>query len=55
VVGDFVMITTLDWLISVLLPALFTKLDNYFLVSGVSVLGIAAAGFVIWFLYRRLL
>lgn len=54
-VGEFVMITTLDWLITILLPTLFAKLDNYFIVSGVSVLGFVAAGFIIWFLYRRML
>lgn len=49
------MITTLDWLVSVLLPTLFAKLDNYFLVAGVSFLGIVGALFVVWFLFRRLL
>lgn len=50
------MVTTLDWFVNVLVPAMFTKLDGWLLVSGqssVSVLGIFAAGFIVWFVYRR--
>lgn len=47
------MIQGLDWFINVLVPTMFAKLDGWQLVSGVSVLGVIAAGFVIWFFYRR--
>lgn len=51
--GEFDMMSTLDWFVNVLVPAFFSKLDSWYLVSGVSVLGVIAAVFVIWFIYRR--
>lgn len=53
--GESVLITTLDWIIEVLFPTVFNKLDNWLLVSGVSVLGVMAACMVVWFVYRRFL
>ena len=53
--GESVLITTLDWIVNVLVPTMFNKLDSWLLVSGVSVLGVIAATFVIWFVYRRFL
>ena len=51
------MITTMDWLIDVLVPAIFTKLDSLYLsgpVGGyVSVLGLTGAMFLIWYCVRR--
>ena len=47
------MITTLDWLIDVLLPAVFGKLDTFYLMTGVTVLGFFGALFIVWFVYRR--
>ena len=47
------MISTLDWLINVFVPTFFTKLDNWYLASGVSLLGVFGALLVIWFVFRR--
>ncbi len=47
------MLTTLDWFIDVCIPAVFEKLDSWYVVANVSLLGIYAAIFVIWHLYRR--
>lgn len=51
--GEYLLITTLDWLIDVLLPAIFVKLDSWYLYTGVTVLGFIGALFVVWFVYRR--
>lgn len=51
--GEYLLITTLDWLIDVLLPTVFAKLDGWFLYTGVTVLGFFGALFVVWFIYRR--
>lgn len=51
--GEYLLITTVDWLINVLLPTVFTKLDSWYLISGVSVLGLFGSIFIIWFVYRR--
>ena len=51
--GEYLLITTLDWLIDVLLPTIFAKLDGWVLYSGVTVLGFFGALFVVWFIYRR--
>ena len=51
--GEYLLITTLDWLIDVLLPTIFAKLDGWVLYSGVTVLGFFGALFIVWFVYRR--
>ena len=51
--GEYLLITTLDWLINVFVPTFFIKLDSWYLVSGVSVLAVIGAMFIIWYLYRR--
>lgn len=51
------MIETMDWIIDVLVPAFFMKLDSWLLVgttnTGLTVLSLTAAMFLIWFCVRR--
>lgn len=47
------MLTTIDWLVNVLVPTFFQKLDGWMLTDGVSVLGVCAAAFIVLFVYRR--
>lgn len=47
------MLSTLDWLVDVLVPSFFAKLDSWYVFDGVSYLSLIAAIFVIWFIYRR--
>ena len=51
--GESVLITTIDWIIDVLIPSLFLKLDTMYIYDSVSLLSVCATMFLVWFVLRR--